>query len=89
MALTKNILQGFIEKEVLQAKDENFEEILKEEILKLDDISKTITLKRFGYEGEPQTLLSVAEQLGMEREEVRQIEYNAYKKLVNALKTRK
>ena len=89
MALTKNILQGFIEKEVLQAKDENFEEILKEEILKLDDISKTITLKRLGYEGEPQTLLNVAEQLGMEREEVRQIEYNAYKKLVNALKTRK
>ena len=46
-------------------------------------------LKRFGYEGEPQTLLSVAEQLGMEREEVRQIEVKAYKILVNALKERK
>ena len=87
--LREEIIKGFLEQGIEVAKEDNFEEILKEEILKLDDISKTIMLKRFGYEGEPQTLLTVAEQLGMEREEVRQIEVKAYKILVNALKERK
>lgn len=87
--LREEIIKGFLEQGIEVAKEDNFEEILKEEILKLETIEQEILTKRFGINSDPQTLLSVAEQLGMEREEIRKIEYNAYKKLVNALKERK
>ena len=40
-------------------------------------------LKRYGFDSGAQTLQSIAEELGLEREEVRQIEYNAYLEIVN------
>ena len=43
-------------------------------------------LKRYGFDSDAQTLQSVAEELGLEREEVRQIEYNAYLEIVKILK---
>jgi ATP-dependent exoDNAse (exonuclease V) alpha subunit len=43
-------------------------------------------LKRYGFDSDAQTLQSVAEELGLEREDVRQIEYNAYREIVKILK---
>ena len=86
MERQEQIIKGFLEKGIEIAKEENFFEILKTEILKLEDPSKTVLLKRYGFDSDAQTLQSVAEELGLEREEVRQIEYNAYREIVKILK---
>ena len=86
MERKETIINGFLNEGVKCANNDNFFDILKNEVLKLEEPSKTILLKRYEFDEEPQTLQIIAEQLGIEREEVRKIEYEAYKKILNALK---
>lgn len=84
--LDKRILEGFVKSGIEEAKDESFLEVLKEEIIKLGDPYKTILLKRYGFEGDHQTLEQISKSLNITKDQVVEIEAKGVRKLNKQLK---